>query len=81
MIWLYTNRGDSADLTKDGHNYIYFHLDISGTNDKFVPMGIVPELNGNTPNGLFDGELEYAEKLADLDNGKYKKPISAEAGA
>ena len=73
MIWLYTNRGNSADLTKDGHNYIYFHLDISGTNDKFVPMGIVPELNGNTPDGLFDGELEYAEKLADLDNGKYKK--------
>ena len=73
MIWLYTNRGVSADLTKDGHNYIYFHLDISGTKDKFVPMGIVPELNGNTPNGLFNGELEYAEKLADLDNGKYKK--------
>lgn len=73
MGWLLTNRGAAADLTKDGHNYIYFHLSVSGTKDKTVPMGIVPELNGSTPNGLLKGELEYAESLADLESGKYKK--------
>lgn len=73
MGWLLTNRGKAVNLIKDGHNYIYFHLNITGTENTTVPMGIVPELNGNTPNGLFKGDLEYAESLTDLENGKYKK--------
>lgn len=73
MGWLLTNRGAAADLTKDGHNYIYFHLDITGTKDKTVPMGIVPELNGSTVNGLFGGALEYADTLEILENGRGNK--------